>query len=204
MLSVLAKIQDLELPGYLRMAIVTRESVRLRFQGDHDQSDVLIRDALKSINIDSEDIRLHYAYGRLLLSRSENAILCNDLSGARKCIENWYLNREYPSILELEVVRLKTTVLTRIDRYEGNFQNANTQLNLCLNLVKQQPSDAVCFHIMHHLGDVYYELRKPKKAQNLLLHEFKHLRACGKQRTKAFRRLALPLAEAYLEQGKLV
>jgi hypothetical protein len=121
MLSVLAKIQDLKLSGYLRMAIVTRESVRLRFQGDHDQSDVLIRDALKSINIDSEDIRLHYAYGRLLLSRSENAILCNNLSGARKCIENWYLNREYPSILELEVVRLKTTVLTRIDRYKGNF-----------------------------------------------------------------------------------
>jgi tetratricopeptide (TPR) repeat protein len=56
---------------------------------------------------------------------------------------------------------------------------------------------------MHHLGDVYCELGIPKETEKLVLKEIEQLRAHGKQHSKAFRRLALPLAEAYIQQGIL-
>jgi hypothetical protein len=65
---VLAKILDPELPDYLRMAIVDQKSILLRFRGDHNQSDIIIRDILKSIIIDLRDIRSYCAYRRLLFS----------------------------------------------------------------------------------------------------------------------------------------
>jgi hypothetical protein len=62
------------------MAIADRKSILLQFKGDYDQSDVIIQDILRSIAIDSKDIRLYCAYRRLLLSRAENAILRKEFS----------------------------------------------------------------------------------------------------------------------------
>ena len=105
-----------------------------------------------------------------------------------------------PSGLELQVVRLKNTVIGRVSRYEGQFEHARHCLEECLKTI---PSNASRYHVMHHLADVYCELRIPGKAEKLILDEVNQLRAQGKQRSKPFRRLALPLAEAYIEQRKL-
>ena len=56
---------------------------------------------------------------------------------------------------------------------------------------------------MHHLGDVFCELGIPKETEKLVLKEIEQLRAHGKQHSKAFWRLALLLAEAYIRQGIL-
>ncbi|KUJ17199.1 uncharacterized protein LY89DRAFT_734181 [Mollisia scopiformis] len=56
---------------------------------------------------------------------------------------------------------------------------------------------------MHHLGDIYCERGVPEKVEKLVLVEIKQLRARGKQHSKAFRRLAPPLAEAYIRQERL-
>ena len=202
-MSVLAKIHDHDpkLPDYLRMAIVTRKSILLRFNCDHDQSDVLIQEILGSVVIDSKDIRSHCAYGRLLLSRAENAILRKEFDKADLCLKSWEVkNLEDPSGLELQVVRLKNTVHGRISRYKGDFNHACHCLEECLQMI---PGEASRYHIMHHLGDVYCELGKPRETEKLVIKEIEQLRVHGKQRSKAFRRLALPLAEAYIQQGKL-
>lgn len=53
---------------------------------------------------------------------------------------------------------------------------------------------------MPRLADVYCELKLPEKAEELVKKDIEELKTCGKQRSKAFRRLLLPLAEAYIEQ----
>ncbi len=98
------------------------------------------------------------------------------------------------------MVRLKNTVMGRLSRYKGEFKHASYCLEECLKTV---PGDASRYHIMHHLADVYCELKVPEEAEKLVLDEVNRHRAQGKQRSRAFRRLALPLAEAYIEQGKL-
>lgn len=187
------------LPDYLRMAIVNRKSVSLRFKGDHNQSDVLIDDILKSITINSKDIRSYCAYGRLLLSRVENAILRKDFHKATLYLGSWEAKSSKPSGLELQVIRLKNTVLGRLFRYQGDFLHSCHCLEKCLITV---PGDASRYHIMHHLGDVFCELGMPEKAEELVRNEIEQLRARGKQQSKSFRRLALPLAEAYIQQRK--
>jgi len=56
---------------------------------------------------------------------------------------------------------------------------------------------------MHHLADVYCELKLAGKAEKLLMKDIENLRVRGKQRSKAFKRLLLPFAEACFEQRKL-
>jgi tetratricopeptide (TPR) repeat protein len=199
-ISVLAKILDPESPDYLRMAVVDRKSILLRFRGDHDQSDLVIRDILESIVTDPKDIRSHCAYGRLLLSQTENAILRKEFNKAESYLAGWEVKNLEPSGLELQVVRLKNTVLGRVSRYEGKFPHARYCLEQCLKMI---PGDASRYHIMHHLGDVYCELGIPGEVEKLVLDEIKQLRARGKQQAKAFRRLVFPLAEAYIRQGRL-
>ncbi|RDL31542.1 Uncharacterized protein BP5553_09751 [Venustampulla echinocandica] len=199
-ISVLAKIQDPDLPDYLRMAIVYRKSILLRRQGDHDRSDGVIRDILESIELKSKDMRLYCTYGRLLLSLSENAILRKEFGQAESHLASWEVKNPEPSGLELQVVRLKNTVLGRVSRYVGKFSHARYCLEECLQTI---PGDASRYHIMYHLGDVYCELGLPEEVETLVLDEIEQLRARGKQRLKAFRRLALPLAEAYIQQRKL-
>ena len=196
-IAVLAKIQGAGLPDHLRMAIANRRSISLRFKGDHDQSDVVIKDILDRIAIDPANIRSHCAYGRLLLSRTENTILRKEFRKVASYLASWEVKSSPVSGLELQVVRMKNTVIGRVPRYEGQFDHARYCLEECLKTI---PSETSRYHIIHHLADVYCELKIPGAAENLVLDEVKQLRARGKQRSKPFRRLALPLAEAFIEQ----
>ena len=197
LISVLDNTQDTGVPDYLRMAIANQQSISLRLKGDHDQSDVVIQDILKKIVIDSTDIRSHCSYGRLLLSRTENAILRKDFNKVASHLADWEVKNSPPSESELQVVRMKNTTIGRVSRYEGQFEHARYCLKECLKTI---PSEASRFHVMHHLADVYCELRTPGEAEILVRDEVKQLRARGKQRSRPFRRLSLPLAEAFIEQ----
>ena len=190
-------MREAGLPDYLRLAIVNRQSVLLRFEGDHDQSDALIQDILSKIP--TTDIRSHCLYGCLLLSRTENAILRKEFDKAASYLEQWEAKNDPPSRCELQVVRLKNTVFGRVSRYQGDFTHAEYCLNTCLLTISTETSR---YHIMHHLADVYCELRLAGKAEALLTEGIKDLRVRGKQCSKAFRRLLLPLAEACIEQRR--
>ena len=194
------KIQDTELPEHLRMAITTQQSVSLQSYGDHDQSDAVIQKALDRISIEPMDVRSHCSYGRLLLSQAENAILRKEFNKAKMILAGWEAKSSPPSGLELQVVRLKNTVTGRIWRYEGEFTHARICLEECL---KKIPNDISRYHVMHHLADVYCELGFPMKAEKLVLDKINELRAQGKQHSKQFRRLALPLLEAFIQQRSL-
>jgi tetratricopeptide (TPR) repeat protein len=55
---------------------------------------------------------------------------------------------------------------------------------------------------MHHLADLFCELELPGKAEELLKGGIEDLKNRGKQRSKAFRRLLLPWAEACIKQHR--
>lgn len=194
-IAVAAKMREAGLPDYLLLAIENRQSVILRFEGDHDQSDLLIQDILNRVI--ATDIKSHCLYGRLLFSRAENAILRKDFDNAAFYIGQWEIKNNPPSGCEFQVIRLKNTVLGRVSRYLGDFLHAQYCLNSCLMTISTETSR---YHVMHHLADVYCELKLPEKAEELVKKDIEELKSCGKQRSKAFRRLLLPLAEAYIEQ----
>lgn len=197
-MTVLARIQDTGVPDHLRMAIANRQSISLRLQGDHDRSEIMLQNVLEGPAIDPTDIRSHCARGRLLLSRTENAILRKEFAKAASYLATWEVKNSPASGLELQVVRMKNTTVGRVSRYDGQFEHARYCLEECLQTILH---DSSRYHVMHHLADVYCELKIPGEAEKLVLGEVKQLRALGKQRSKPFRRLGLPLAEAYIEQG---
>ncbi|OJD21601.1 hypothetical protein ACJ73_07057 [Blastomyces percursus] len=197
-ISLLEKIQGSNLPGYLQMAIVAQRSIALRYLGSPGKSDDVIDDVLEKMSPESKDVRSHCSYGRLLLSQAENALLRNEFKEAAHQLTSWMI-RWHPSGLELKVARLKNTALGRVLRYNGDFAAAHRYLKECLKMV----NGSARYHIMHHLADVYCELDKAEEAENLVVDEVSRLRADGKQCSKRFRRLVLPLAEAYIKQGRL-
>ncbi|OAL72084.1 folylpolyglutamate synthase [Trichophyton violaceum] len=199
LISALTLMQNHQLPDHLRIAIANQRSISLRFKGEHHQSDVVIRDIMERISVGSSNIRVHCAYGHLQLSRAENAIMREDFDRAKSYLAVWEVKSPSPSGLELKVVRLKNTVLGRISRYEGHFQHSSHCLENCLGIT---PGNASRYHIMHHLGDVYCELNKPEQAIALVELEVEEMMASGKSHTRQFRRLALPLAEAYILQSR--
>ena len=198
-ISVLCKLQHPNLPTYLRMMIANRQSISLRLKGKHDRSEAVIREILDCIAIDLIDLRSHCSYGRLLLSQTENAILREDFEKAMEHLRTWEVKGPQPSGLELKMLRLKNTVVGRVLRYQGEFSGARDSLQECLRMV---PSYSSRYHIIHHLADVYCELGTPWKVEELVLNDVKDLRAHSKQHSKAYRRLVLPLAEAYIKQER--
>lgn len=188
-------MQEAGLPDYLRLAICNRQSVVLRFQGDHDQSEFLIQDILDRTPITG--IRSYCLYGRLLFSRAENAILRKEFDKAASYLEQWEVKNNPPSEYELQVIRLKNTVFGRVSRYRGEFQHAEYCLNACLMTI---PTETSRYHVMRHLADVYFELGRAESVEELLRRDIETVR--GKQRSKAFRRLMLPFADACIEQRR--
>lgn len=204
--SMLAGRFDCELPDHLRIAIAVKKSIFLRFMGNHAQSDMVIDDIEKKVSTNGEDIRLHCAHGRLLLSRAENAIHREEFKEAAAHLARWETKKDPPSALELQVLRLKNTVIGRVFRYQGEFGDSCYTLETTLQLITGHGSmyhgNGSRYHGMHHLADVYCELGAPEKAQCLVFADITALRERGKEHSKPFRRLVLPLAEAYILQGQ--
>lgn len=63
--------------------MAVRRSVSLRITGEHNLSDRVLHDAIKDSTSDVTDVRVHYAYGRLLLSLAENTILRKQFNEAK-------------------------------------------------------------------------------------------------------------------------
>jgi tetratricopeptide (TPR) repeat protein len=196
--SVAAEMREDGLPDYLQLAIVIRQSTTLRLEGYHDRSDILIQDVLSRILV--RDIRSHCLYGCLLFSRAENAILRKEFDRAQSYLGQWEVKNDPPFGYELQVLRMKNTVIGRLSQYQGDFPYAEHCLKTCLQTI---PTETSRFHVMHHLAGVYCEQGLAEKAEELLIKDIEDLRARGKQRSKAFKRLLLPFAEACLEQRKM-
>ena len=195
-------ITDTKAPQYLRISAAIQQSISLRMMGRHSRSDAILRDTLATLPPLNRlpDTRLHCLYGRLLLSKAENAILRHELDDATDAVAGWSVRNGEPTMLELKLVRQKNTVIGRLSRYKGQFPDAQQSLEECLRFVRR---DATRYHLMYHLGDVYCELGHLSKVEELVGDEVAVMRRFDKRRGKPFWRLGLPLAEAFVLQRRL-
>ncbi|KAJ6003591.1 hypothetical protein N7522_006283 [Penicillium canescens] len=199
--STVRRLQVPFVPPHLAAMLTWQESVSLRWEGEIDKSDTVldgIFHQLPEAPKTDPDIRLYCAYGRLVFSRAENAIMRNDFVGAWQYVDRWESRSHPPSIMEIKLIRLFNTVFGRIARYTGKFLYARHCFERCLR--NEDPSYR---HIQFHLADIYCELGCAALAKDLLLGDVEKLRHTQNQPLKSFRRLALPLAEAYINLRQL-
>lgn len=188
-------------PLYLTVMLAWQESVLLRRKGSIDESDTAldkISHQLPGAPKTDPDIRLHCAYGSLVFSRAENAIMRNNFACAWHHVDHWERRSHIPSVMEVKLTRLFNTVFGRIARYAGKFLEARECFERCL-----RDGDPSYRHIQYHLADIYCELGCDRQAQILLLPDVERLRHTQSPQPKAFRRLALPLAEASINLRQL-
>jgi tetratricopeptide (TPR) repeat protein len=185
------------LPDYLMLAIAEVQSITHRAEGRLQESSDLIERTVW--NTQHADIRTHCQKGRLALSLAENALLCELYQEAESSLSGWEVESEPPTQLELQVLRMKNTVVGRVSRYKGDFQHAAECLGTCLQGVQTQ---AARYHIVYHLADVYCELGNPKAAEHVLERDISRLEQEGALASKLTRRLFLPLAEALILQNR--
>ncbi|KAJ9481585.1 hypothetical protein VN97_g11886 [Penicillium thymicola] len=189
------------IPPHLAAMLTWQESVSLRWEGNHNESDTVLDSILRQLPEVPEtdpDIRLHCAYGRLVFSRAENAILRNDFVRAWQYVDHWESRSDPRSMMEIKLIRIFNTVFGRIARYTGRFLYARECFERCL-----RDGDPSYRHIQFHLADIYCELGCAELAKDLLLNDVERLRHTQSQQSKAFRRLALPLAEAHINLRQL-
>jgi tetratricopeptide (TPR) repeat protein len=199
--TTVRRLQAPFVPPYLAAMLTWQESVSLRWEGNHNESDTVLDSIFRQLPKVPEtdpDIRLHCAYGRLVFSRAENAILRNDFARAWQYVDHWESRNDPRSMMEIKLTRLFNTVFGRVARYTGNFLYARECFESCL-----QDGDPSYRHIQFHLADIYCELGHADLAKDLLLDDVERLRHTRSQQFKAFRRLALPLAEAYINLKEL-
>ena len=196
--AVITHFQQESLPDHLLLAITSRQSVKLRSKGKHDESDILIENILRKTT--AQDVRHHCLHGRLYLSLTENAILRKDFAKAAFHLDKWEAkNNEEPSLFELQVIRQKNTALGRLWRYQGDFVLARQYLNTCLKPVRPETSR---YHVIHHLADIHCELEIPDAAAKLIEADIIELKVRKRLRSKAYRRLMLPLAESDIQRQR--
>lgn len=199
--STVRRLQVPFVPPHLAAMLSWQESVSLRWEGEIDKSDTVldgIFHQLPEAPKSDPDIRLYCAYGRLVFSRAENAIMRNDFDRAWQYVDRWESRSHPPSMMEVKLSRLFNTVFGRIARYTGKFLYAQHCFERCLH--NDDPSYR---HIQFHLADIYCELGCAELAKDLLLGDVEKLRQKNSQKLKAFRRLALPLAEAHINLREL-
>ncbi|KEQ68252.1 hypothetical protein M436DRAFT_11014, partial [Aureobasidium namibiae CBS 147.97] len=144
-------------------------------------------------------IRAHCQRGRLALSPVENALLRELYQEAESALSEWEVRSESPAQLELQVLRMKNTVVGRVSRYKGDLGHAAECLETCLQGVQ---TEVARYHVAHHLADVYCELKDPKAAERVLEKDINRLQGEGTTASKVTRRLFLPFAEALILQNR--
>lgn len=185
------------LPDHLTLAVTEVQSVVDRAEGRYKESSELIKRTIR--NTQYASIRAHCQKGRLLLSLAENSIVCESLQEAESLLSEWEKKSEQATPLEVQVLRMKNTVVGRISRYKGDFKHAAECLETCLKGVQ---TEAARYHVEYHLADVYCELRNPDAAQRLLEGDVARLKDAEIRVSKPLRRLLLPLAETLILQDR--
>ena len=185
-------------PPHLRISIARAEGLLLRMAGRVKESENVLQEAITSLH--ASDTLSQCLIKQLYLSRVENAFQENRFEEAGVWLEKVTLeheSRQRMPAMELQLLRLKHTVTGRLMQYIGCFEAAEQSFEMCLTICEHASKDAVC-HIVRHIADVRCELGRPDDAQALLEPYIRELRASHRQNTRAYRRLALPLAEALL------
>lgn len=186
-----------DLSDYFLLIAAHKQNVLLRVKKNHDQSNDLILNVLNKIIV--RNMKFYCLHKRLLLFRAKDVILRKDFNKAISYLQQQKCKNVSAIEYELQMIRLKNIVLNRTLWYQKKFPRAMKCLNIIFITISIEGN---CYHVMHHLTDVYCELNLAIKAEELLKKNIEKLKSCDKHRSKTFKRLLLLFADVYIEQHK--
>ncbi|KAK4897229.1 hypothetical protein LTR49_028039 [Elasticomyces elasticus] len=204
---VLAQVlYDQDMPSRFSLAIAKVQSVALRRQERHAESDQKIEEAM--YRVDPQDVRTTCLIGQLHLSLADNAILRNQYESAIHWVEEIDLaislgTPDQVSPLVWQLCEHKWIVTGRIHCFQGRFEDAIEVLRPCL-AVSHISSVSNTHHVVRQLADAYVELDHPAQAKALLDEHLTKILQQGKQGSSPYNRLLLSYADAEIALGRYV
>ena len=199
--DIVARLGNPALPAHLSLTLAWTQSYLLREKCQYEESDRVSQAAIDAYA--ATDVRTACGIGHLYLSKAENAILRNDLEGARRCADMFDLPTELTSQSDMtwHMARLKWTVNARICRFSGQFEEAKRYLEICLKYCRNQDSTKAPY-VLRLLADVFCELKCPETAEQLLKAPLEENPPCDGRMSTTCRRLTTSLANSIAQQGR--
>lgn len=201
------KLRSNTTPLSTRLMLAKAESVYERSSGleNLSSSDDIALEAIDSANASGGEIDAlsKYAVAQLLFSLTENSLLRNEFEYAYAHVNRvtWLPDEDDRwSTLMLRLTHAKYSVLGRVLRYKGDFEQARDVLEKCLNIgqgARMLNQD----NIRRHLADVYCELGKTEMVFEMLRPRLDELEGEQREHSRVYRRLALPYADACARNG---
>lgn len=188
---------------YAHSCIVQSQCLLSRIAGDMDRA----TSSLDNFGYDRPssvmDPRMHSAIGQATIQRALNCIQIEDLSAAKKLLEDWGPLNQEPSPMEEVVLFRKSMILGRLLRFQGEFTESLTHLQKARKTAEQRKAlsfDEDLRDLTCDLADTLRELDDPASAERYLHAE---LARRDQNCTSPGRSLLeLALAEALFAQGR--
>lgn len=188
---------------HLRSRVAEMECIVYRIDGDIDRATGCLDLTYDKVS-SSDDNRRHAATGQNAIQKSLNCIQVEDLSTARKVLEDWSPLDEIVSPLETAVVFRKGIILGRALRYRGDFEGSLTHLKRSQSLAQKSKNlafDEDIPNLTCELAETFLELSDPVSAEYYLRREIeRRAKACHSSSGGSLPDLIL--AESLFAQGR--
>ncbi|KAF5658480.1 hypothetical protein FCIRC_12885 [Fusarium circinatum] len=188
---------------YIHSLIAQSRCLLDRISGTMNQTSSCLDDTGRDTASMTMDIRMHSAAGQAAIQRSLNCIQTEDLSTAKRLLEDWRPLHSIPSSLERIVEFRKNILLGKILRYQGLFRESLTYLERAQTSAAQENDlsfyedfrDLTC-----DLADTLRELNQPTSGERHLRAEITRRDQRGISTDKSL--LQVSLAETLFAQER--
>ncbi|KAF4417385.1 hypothetical protein FACUT_12261 [Fusarium acutatum] len=182
---------------YIHSLIAQSRCILDRISGTMHRTSSCPDDISQDTTSKTIDNRMHSAAGQASIQRSLNCIQTEDLSTAKRVLEDWSPLHRIPSSLERVVEFRKNIVLGSILRYQGVFRESLTYLERA-RITAAQENDLTFYEdfrdLTCDLADTLRELDEPASGERRLRTEITRRDQSGISTGKSL--LQLCLAEA--------
>lgn len=193
---------------YMNAYLTSRSSSVFRMTGLRDKSNQVLQEFVQSTVLAGhdhgweKDARYNALRGDLIISYTQNMLRQGKLEESENELFEWTpLNPDNPSTLEKITSRARDTILGRVLRFQGRFEEA---LELVEKVLENSHSDdnfegTGWYHVLvSGVADLYCELGREEEAEALVQSELKAMTEDGIQDISSGRRLQRSLAETFL------
>ncbi|QGI96355.1 hypothetical protein CEK26_009424 [Fusarium fujikuroi] len=188
---------------YIHYLIAQSRCLLDRISGTTNRNSSYLDDIGQDTTSMTIDNRMHSAAGQASIQRSLNCIQTEDLSTAKRLLEDWNPLHRIPSSLERVVEFRKNILLGRILRYQGVFRESLTYLEKAQTIAAQE-NDLTFYEdfrdLTCDLADTLRELDEPTSGERHLRTEITRRDRSGISTGKSL--LQLSLAEALFAQAR--
>ncbi|GKT61116.1 NB-ARC domain-containing protein [Colletotrichum tofieldiae] len=94
---------------------------------------------------DVDDQRIHAARGFVAIEKALNSVQVEQLPEAERSLNEWLPLDQRPNLMEQVILSRKHSLLSKIQRFQGEFREALGHIHVALNIVDQYKSHGLYF-----------------------------------------------------------